>query len=161
MKQLILICICFFGMQTAATAGSNKSVWIDQLPEKARVLIDTHFSGIKISYAKMDKELFDTSYEVVFTNGTKIEFNRKGNWIDIECRNGIPEEIIPVEIMKFIHEHHPGLKVIKVEHDRSGYEVKLINSIEMKFDRRLRMRGYLNNLTQKVGLSLSLLRSSI
>jgi len=142
MKRLILICICFLGIQTAATAGSNKSIRIDQLPEKARVLINTHFSEIKISYATKDKELFDTSYEVVFTNGTKIEFNRKGNWTDIECRNGIPEEIIPVEIMKFVHEHHPGLKVTKVEYDRNGYEVKLINGIEMKFDSRLKMRGY-------------------
>ena len=144
MKQLILICICFLGIQTATAASLNKSVRIDQLPEKARVLIDTYFSGIKISYAKKDKELFDSNYEVVFTNGTKIEFDRKGNWTDIESRNGIPEKIIPAEIMKFIHEHHPGLKVIKIEYDRSGYEVKLINSIEMKFDRRLRMRGYDN-----------------
>jgi len=144
MKRIILISLCFIGINATITAGKDRAISIEQLPQNAKELINTYFSDLKISYAKMDKEIFDTSYEVVFTNGSKIEFNRKGNWTDIECRNGIPKEIIPIRIWEYIHEHHPGQNAIEMELDRGGYEIKLDNGLEMKFDKKFRMRGYDN-----------------
>ena len=142
MKRIFLICICIIAIQTTMIAGPDKAIRVDQLPNKAQTLINTYFSGVKVSYAKMDKELFNTDYEVFFTNGTKIEFNRKGDWKDIECRDGIPDGLIPPSILEFINEHHAGQKITDIDHDSDGYEVKLDNRIELKFDRKARMIGY-------------------
>ena len=142
MKRILLIFLCLAGLQTAVAAGGDRAIHINQLPQPARELIKAHFANAKVSYAKIDKEIFDTSYEVVFTNGTKIEFDRKGNWTDVKSKRGIPKGVIPVRIREYLEKHHSGYLVTELELDRKGYEVKLHSGIEMKFDRQFRMRGY-------------------
>ena len=142
MKRIVLMYFFLIGIQTSMIAGDDQAIQVDQLPKKARELINTHFRDVKISFAKMDKEIFDTSYDVIFTNGDKIEFDRKGNWTNIKCRAGIPNAIIPARIREYIQEHHPNQKVIDIDYDNREYEVKLVNGIEMKFDKKYRMKGY-------------------
>ena len=36
--------------------------------------IKTHFAGVEVSFSKVDEELFDKDYKVVFVNGAKVEF---------------------------------------------------------------------------------------
>ena len=119
----------------AAFAGGDKVISKGQLPAQAQSFLNEHFAGAKISYVKQDTDFLDRAYEVMLADGTKIEFSNKGNWEEVDCRyTEVPAAVIPAPIVKFLSENHPDARVLKIERDRRGYEVKLSNRIELGFN---------------------------
>ena len=79
--------------------------------------------------------MFGKSYEVVFTNGSKVEFDGKGEWKDVNCKyTQVPDEIIPQKIKEYIAANFAGAKILEIERDSRDYEVKLNNGLELTFN---------------------------
>lgn len=134
MKKLFLVLVCVFTMQMVM-ADNDKPIKVEQLPPTAQTLIKQHFAGLKVALAKADKDWFDTTYDVMFANGDKLEFNKNGEWKELSCKNSmVPVKLIPAQIQKFVNDTYPGEKVVVIEKDRYEYEVRLSNRVEIKFD---------------------------
>ena len=89
----------------------------------------------KHKFAKMETDWLDKSYDVIFTDGNKLEFDKQGNWKEINCKySAVPAGVIPAQILKYVSENYPDAKVLKIERDKKDYEVKLSNRWELKFD---------------------------
>lgn len=135
MKKLLLLFVCLFTIQSIVKADDDKPVQISQLPQAAQQFIKTHFSDNKVAIAKMETDWFDKSYDVIFTNGNKLEFDKQGNWKEVDCKySAVPATVIPAQILKYVSENYPDAKVLKIERDKKDYEVKLSNKWELKFD---------------------------
>ena len=79
--------------------------------------------------------MFGKTYDVIFTNGEKIEFDSKGQWRDIECRQSrVPAALIPAAIANFVKKNYPQTTILKIERDRRTYEIELSNRLELKFN---------------------------
>ena len=129
MKKLVFLLVCLFTLQTVARADDDKPIQVTQMPQLAQQFIKQHFSDSKVALAKME------SYEVIFTNGNKVEFDKKGNWEEVDCKHtSVPVAIIPAAIQKYVTTNYPDAKVLKIERDKKDYEVKLSNRTELKFD---------------------------
>jgi len=127
----------------SAKANTDKPIRFEQLPNISKEFIRKYFNEKDISYAKVDTDFFDKSYEVFFVNGSKVEFDKKGDWEEINClHNGIPAEIIPVQIMKYIEKNHSNLSIVKIERDSRDYEIKFNNNLEIKFDLKFNVIEY-------------------
>ena len=87
-KKSIIALICLIGLQTQVMADNDKPINITQLPATAQQIIKSNFASKKVALAKMESGLLDKSYDVIFTTGEKIEFDRKGNWTEVDCRSG-------------------------------------------------------------------------
>lgn len=141
MKKILATLLCTFAVVFAANA-EDKPINLTQLPAVAQQFIKKHFSDKQFSYATKDTDLFDGEYKVVFADGDKVEFDSKGNWNDVECRQsaeGVPAAIIPASIQKYLTQHYKTAKVVDIEYDkefRSMYEVKLNTGLELKFDKQ-------------------------
>lgn len=134
-RSIVALC-CMFAFCINANAGSDTPIDVSQLPALSQKIIKTHFSKCKVAMAKMESGIFDKSYDVVFTNGSKIEFDAKGNWKEIESkRHGVPNAIVPEPIRKYLKSHYPHKKVLKIERDRKGYEIELSNGLDIKFNK--------------------------
>ena len=95
MKKLVLLLVSVFTLQFAS-ADNDKPITVEQLPAVAQQFVKKHFASEKVAFAKEDSELFDTSYEVMFANGDKVEFNKKGEWTDIKCKHSqVPAAVVP------------------------------------------------------------------
>ncbi|WP_455585688.1 PepSY-like domain-containing protein [Bacteroides sp.] len=135
MKKLLLLFVCLFTFQAIVKADDDKPVQISQLPQAAQQFIKTHFGNSKVAIAKMESDWFDKSYDVIFTNGNKLEFDKQGNWKEVDCKySAVPATVIPAQILKYVSENYPDAKVLKIERDKKDYEVKLSNKWELKFD---------------------------
>ena len=85
----------------------------------------------------MENGFLDTSYDVVFVNGNGVEFDKNGEWTELDCkRSSVPTKAVPAQITKFVKESHPNAAILKLERDRYTYEVKLSNFWEIKFDKQ-------------------------
>lgn len=134
MKKLVFLLVCMFTMQVAM-ADNDKPISFEQLPQTAQTFVKQHFPNAKVAFTKMEKEWFETSYDLVFMNGDKLEFNKDGEWKELKCRNmTVPMSAVPEKIKQFVQTNYPEAHILKMERDKYEYEVKLSNFWEVKFD---------------------------
>jgi len=130
MRFFLAALVC---MLTSATAFADDTpIPVDQLPAAAKTFVHSNFPGKKILYAEKDWN----SYECRLDDGTKIEFNKKGNWKKVDCHNlvAVPSGIVPVTIQEYIKSNFPGCLITKIDKERYGYDIELSNDIDLKFN---------------------------
>lgn len=139
-KARILLLFCALFVQATAFAGIDKPVTFEQLPMAAQQTIKKHFADRQIALAKMEMEFLGKSYDVIFTNGDKIEFDGRGKWTDIDCkRSQVPDALVPTTIGTFVKKNYPQATILKIEWNRRTYEVELSNRLELEFDKSFRL----------------------
>ncbi|MBR6538306.1 MAG: PepSY-like domain-containing protein [Bacteroides sp.] len=141
MKKVALLVVALFAMSLNTKAINDKPITVNEMPQAAQTFIQTHFANHSVAMAKVESEILNKSYDVIFTNGDKIEFDKKGNWTNIDCEHTqVPLNVIPAEIRNFLTTNYSGVKLLQIEkNDRKGYDVDLSNGIELEFDKRFRV----------------------
>lgn len=140
MKKLVILLVCMFTMQTMVMADNDKPIQVNQLPVKAQTFIKTYFKDQKVALAKLESELFYKGYDVVFTNGEKLEFDKAGEWTEIQCHQSeVPAQIVPEAIRNYVKTNYPGARILQIERDKQEYEIKLSNRWEITFDSQMRV----------------------
>ena len=140
-KILIVLAVFSLGLVTAK-ADNDRVITKDALPAKAQQFVNAHFASVKISYIKEDRDFFDHNYELVFADGSKIEFGRKGEWVEVDCRyNSVPQAIVPDAIKAYVKSNFPDVKILEIERKRGNHEVKLSNKLELIFDKNMKIKG--------------------
>lgn len=105
------------------------------LPITAQAFLKNHFGSKKPTYILEDKDLLSKEYKVQYADKTEIEFDKKGNWKEVDGKNNkIPNSIIPKPIATYVKTHFAKEKITKIEKETLGYEVKLSNGLELKFN---------------------------
>ena len=128
------------GVARPAMADNDKPISVRELPATAQQVIKKHFKAKKVALAKMETGLFEKSYDVVFNNGEKVEFDRRGNWTEINCKmSSVPAALVPAKITQYVKSTYPGTKILEIEKDDNQYEVKLSNRLEVTFNRNFQV----------------------
>ena len=135
MKRLIntllltLSLLVFFPMSACA---DGRVIPFNDLPAEAQSFIKTHFANVGVLQVTKDF----SEYEVLLADKSKLEFDRSGNWKDVNCRGGaVPESAIPSRIQGYVKGNFPTDSVRSIERNTRGYEVKLSSGFELKFDK--------------------------
>ena len=124
---MALLCLMVSGVALA----DDKPIPAEQLPADAKTFVQTFFAGKKILFAEKDWN----SYECRLDDGTKIEFNRKGKWKEVDCHmKEVPAGIIPSTITEYVKANFPGCVITKVDKERYGYDIGLSNDLDLKFN---------------------------
>lgn len=118
---------------------ADRDVMIEKkdLPEVTQKFINKYFSGIDVSYVKKEIEIVTVkSYDVILTNGVKLEFDSKGEWDNVDCKkSAVPEGIVPASISNYVKSKFPSNFIVEIDKDTFSYEVKLDNGLEIEFDK--------------------------
>ncbi len=143
MKIKAIITALFLSITFAAQADDDRPIQFNQLPKRSQQLINESFPNDRVSYAKMERDLLDVTYEVILVSGAKLEFVRNGDWKEISTRaTTIDPKLIPAPINDYVKQNHPNLQIVKIERDRYTYEIKLTDGVQLKFDRSFRFIGW-------------------
>ena len=133
----ILIAFAIFASAVAANA-EDKVITFGELPQSAQEFSNDTFKGKKIASAQRETILFGSiteGYKVVFTDGTKIEFDSDGNWTEVSAKTSVvPAELVPDRITKYVAENFKGSPVIELKKKPYGYKIKLATNSELKFN---------------------------
>ena len=136
---MIAIC-CMVSCNMAANAGNDKPISVNALPAKAQTLLNNHFNGQKVMLATIESGVVSRSYDVVLQNGTKLEFDKKGNLTEINCKLGIvPALLIPQAIKNYLKDNYAGQSVKKIEMNKNEYEVELTNGLDLTFNKHFQL----------------------
>jgi hypothetical protein len=145
MKKLfiILVAILTSAVMAFGASSDDKPIAYEQLPAAAKTFIKTHFPEAKIALTTVERELLSPNYEVIFTDGTQIEFLASGEWKNVDCKyTRVPKAIIPATILAFIKQNHPDNFVTEIDKERRGYEINLDNHLDLYFSLSGQFRGY-------------------
>ena len=137
MKKILFILAAALLCTVSVAAKDIVSRNVSDLPVGAQSVVKNNFKS-KVTLIKIDKGMVGVSeYEVILADGSEISFDKNGNWKDVEMPVGkqVPDYFVPKPIKDYVAKNNKGQKIIGIEKDRSSYEVKLNNGIEMKFDR--------------------------
>lgn len=136
MKKITCLLIALFVSVAISFAEDDKPIRVNEMPQKAQRFIQQNFAGKSVALAKMDSEFFGRSYDVIFTNGDKIEFDKNGDWVKIDCDySEVPMNVVPSAIRAYVSENYPKATIKQIEKDRKEYEVELSNGWEITFNK--------------------------
>lgn len=140
MKKLVLFLVSLFTLSTVSMADNVKPIQVGQLPTTAQTFITTYFKNNKVALAKVDTEFLSKTYEVMFTNGEEVEFDRSGEWTEVQCKTGeVPSAIVPAAIRNYVKQNYPNATIQKIERDKHRFDVKLSNRLEIAFNHQMQV----------------------
>ncbi|MDD5975794.1 MAG: PepSY-like domain-containing protein [Bacteroidales bacterium] len=136
MKKLFVFLISLF-IVFPSFADNDVVIEKKDLPANAQQFIEKYFAGVEISYAKKEVEVFIIkSYDVILTNGVKLEFDSKGEWKDVDCKKSeVPSDIIPTPIRNYVKAKFPSNYIVEINKGTFGYDVDLNNGLELEFNK--------------------------
>ena len=113
-------------------ADNDQVITFDRLPATAQAMLKQNFADKTPLVITADWD----DYKVMYSNGDKVEFDKKGNWRDIECKTSqVPAALIPAQIVANVNATFPGATITEIDQDRRGYSVKLSNGLELEYNR--------------------------
>lgn len=134
MKKLLAILMAMFVCVAVVKADNEVPVTVNELPATAQTFINTHFKDKKVALAKKETGFFELSYDVIFTDGNKLEFDRNGNWKEVNCKySSVPAAVVPQQISDYVKANYAGINILSIEKDDREYEVRLANRVELTF----------------------------
>ncbi len=132
LKLLPLLLIAVMGVALSSCDNDkDEPISSTQLPSKATEFISQYFPSASIVSAQKDND----EYDVTLSEGTKIEFNKDGEWIDVDAAVGktVPSGFYPVEIDNYLSQNFEGQGINEISKVTRGYEVELLSSTEILF----------------------------
>ena len=137
MKKYLLMLVAFvLTMSMPMMADNDKVITFDQLPQTAQKLLKTNFADKVPLVITVDWD----DYKVMYQSGEKVEFDKKGNWKELDCKtSAVPTALIPEQIKAHVKATFPGTTIIKLDRDRRGYDVKLNNGLELEYNKQFQV----------------------
>ncbi|MCD8268845.1 MAG: PepSY-like domain-containing protein [Parabacteroides sp.] len=115
MKKFGLIMVSLL-LSTMAIFADNEKVTRDKsvLPATSQKFLAANFTQTDISHIKIESNLLGTKgYDVIMTNGVSVEFDKSGEWEEIEARHAsIPLSVLPQKIADYLRKNFPDNTVI-------------------------------------------------
>lgn len=116
---------------------SEKAIEYSQLPQAAKDFISRHYNVEEVMRIERDGDHDGSAFEVKFMNGSEVEFDAAGQWIDVDAPAGypIPEGIAPQPIVNYVTNTFPEYSINEISRENYGYEIELTNGLDLKFDK--------------------------
>lgn len=117
-------------------ADDDRVITFEQLPAQAQTMLKKYFADKVPLVVTVDMD----DYTVLYQSGEKVEFDKKGNWREINCKtSSVPSALIPEQIKAVVKQTYPGATIIKIDRDRRGYDIKLNNGLDIEFNRNFQV----------------------
>lgn len=129
MKRTFLatvLSIVFAMIAVACHSSDEKEIGYTELPVQAQQFVKQYFPSATYSHVEKEKDNGKWEYEVTLNDGTKIDFNNKGEWQSVDCKfSTLPAGIIPDAIVADIVQRYPSVQPYKIEKEIGGYEIDI------------------------------------
>lgn len=84
--------------------------------------------------ASFDNHPVYKKYEISLTDKVSLEFSPDYKIKEIKSKSKLPDEVIPIQILKYVHANYPNNVITDWELDDGNQQVELDNGIDLKFN---------------------------
>lgn len=132
MKKQVIILSAIIGLLSVSCEKETMLV-NNEVPSEVKTYISTHFPTQTISQTIKDKDGFYLTYDVILSDLTKLEFNRKKEIVDLESQTKLPDSTIPEKIRQYVNTHFAGQVIKGWELNDKSQQVELGNGLDLEF----------------------------
>ena len=102
------------------------------LPAQAKSFLEQYFPSASVISTQKD----GNEYEVTLSEGTRIDFNKDGEWIDVDATIGktIPSGFYPAAIDTYVSTNYTDDGINEISKESRGYEVDLLKGADLIFN---------------------------
>lgn len=127
---IVFVAILAFSLSSCSD-DDDQPVDLTELPVSAQTFISTYYPGAGVSSAVVS----GSEYEVVLDNGTTIDFNMGGEWLEVTAPLGqtVPSGFYPSQIDSYVRQYGNGFGINEISKENYGYEVELVSGVELQF----------------------------
>lgn len=134
----ILMAVAFVATSLLALQSCGRDderIDYNKLPSTAQSFITSHYPNATVTSCEKDYDNWSHTYEVYLSDGTHIEFDKHGEWLDVENRvSGVAQSVVPAPIWDYVATHYASFFIVDIEKDTRGYDVELNNDLDLDFD---------------------------
>lgn len=118
----------------------DEPVSYNELPAAAKTFLTTYYPSVNTVSVAKDKD----DYDVVLANGHKVDFNKQGEWQDVDAPMGqtIPTGFYPAAIDDYVANMADNAGINEISKERNGYEVETLTGQELHFSSDGSFLGY-------------------
>ena len=132
-KYFIALVAVIATLGTFAAEIGDIPVEVNALPATAKHFLKTKFPNSDVVYAVKDVDFASVEYKVMLSEGIVIEFNKRGEWKEIDGKGKpLSEAVLPEVVRKMVQQKFSGTVVTCISLDKDNYEVKLNNGLEVE-----------------------------
>ena len=147
MKKVFFYATLFVALAMFASCDKDEIISFSKLPASSQAFIQTHFPDVTTTHIIKDKDLFDKSYTAYLANGFEIDFEKNGDWDEVDGHiNPVPQSILnllPDGIVEYSAANFPSSEIVSVNKEHYGYEIELLGTrVELKFNSSGGFIGY-------------------
>ncbi|MBQ0121114.1 MAG: PepSY-like domain-containing protein [Bacteroidales bacterium] len=106
----------------------------DGIPQAGKDFASRYYPDMEILLCDTSDD--DGGCEIRLTGDVEIELDAQGQWESVEDPGGVPAEIVPAAIKKYVADNYMGRTIVKIEHETYGYKVELYGKTKIKFDKQ-------------------------
>jgi hypothetical protein len=122
----------------SVSCKKDKEVDIKKTPKAVQDFVSTHFPNVDVLRAFKDYDDATYTWEIDLVNGFELEFNKSGEWTNIDGKTlAVPASILallPQSIITYCTTNYPNQFIVQIEKENKTYEIKLQNNVELVFD---------------------------
>ncbi len=129
---MLLVAVMGFSMVSCSDDDDkDQSIAVSMLPESAKGFVTKYFSDAVIVSARID----GNEYEATLSDGTKIDFDKAGEWTDVDAPKGrtIPSGFYPEAIDTYVAANYAGTGINEISKELRGYDVELVSGVDLVF----------------------------
>ena len=119
--------------------GEDRPVDFNRLPAPAQAFVNGYYSDVKVLYVTKDDDIILPDYSVRLENGVELQFANNGELEKIEAPAGVPDGIVPVQIVEYVKSNYASAVILEYEVGKVTYEIRLSNRLELKFNSSFRL----------------------
>lgn len=132
MKKILFVSLV---VSLLTSCDKEKLIKADDLPANSISYISTHFPSQQILQTVKDRDDLEITYKVYLEEGTRLEFNRKGEIIEMEGNRPLPDNTLPPLVLTYVESNYPEEKILGWEQEPTTQDVKLSGGVTLIFDR--------------------------
>lgn len=132
------ILTALIAMLTLSATAQERIIEFNQLPKNAQSFVRAYYAEGNVSHVVEESELMSSKeYTLLLVDGTKIEFDRKGNWKEVDSKlNPVPAKIVPASIHAYIRKSFPNNNIVQISKSSRKYEAELTNGVDLEFNNK-------------------------
>lgn len=106
---------------------SEELISFDDFPQTAKTFINANFPNSQVVLSNKETDGRKTFLKAYLSEGVKVEFNKKGDWIEVSTKSpqGIHLPSLPIEITTYIQTKYPKYTLMSVEKNQKDYEIEI------------------------------------
>lgn len=141
LRSFLTVFVAVVSMTLSASCEKESIIDATRLPDEAQSFISTYFSTANVVTVMKEGSGVFAEYDVMLADGTRLSFDRNGEWTDVDCGSlAVPAGIVPGEISTKVAELYPKSLITGIDRDSEGYEVELDNGVELSFSKKLALK---------------------